>query len=261
MHEIDFLPAGYRESNARRVHRVWHSALAGVLAACCAAATAFQLWHGHEIRQEIARIQPAYDETVAFATKLEQARAGLEIERVEARLITYLAHPWPKSQVLDAVLRPLNEAITLDEIRVFREPLIAAGAATRKGPASLAAAPTPTVTARGTPAERDLAHLQADFDATRLVVHLSGVTHEGIDLYQYIAALTQNPLVEKADVTSLESNNKHEAPGIKSLSKFQARILIRPGHGQPHGPRPQQYPDSSNRVARSTAGLNAAAHP
>jgi len=256
MHELDFLPAGYRESNARRFHRVWHSILASLLAACCAAATAFQLWQAHEIRQEIADIQTAYDDTAAIATRLEQARARLEVERVEARLITYLAHPWPKSQVLDAVIRPLNEAITLDEIRVFREPLVAGGAQPRKGPAPVAAALAPTPAARGTAVDRDLAQLQADFDTTRLVVHLSGVTHEGIDLYQYIAALAQNPLVEKAEVTSLESNNKHDAPGIKSLNKFQARVSIRPGHGQPNGPRPRHVGGwESERVRAIIAGV------
>jgi hypothetical protein len=106
---------------------------------------------------------------------------------------------------------------------------------------------------RKAPAQRDLAELQAEFDATRIVVHLTGVTHEGIELYEYIAALTQHPLVEKAELSSLESNNKNETPTVKSLSKFQARILIRPGYGQPRGPTPRPASPRDKRIADTRA--------
>src|SRR5262245_39334732 len=155
MHDLDFLPAGYRESNARRFHRVWHMALAALLAACCSAITAFQLWQQYEIGCDIAAIQPAYAGTAALTARLNDARMRLEGEGVEARLITYLGHPWPKSQVLDAVIRPLNEAITLSEIRVSREPLATTPAASRRGPAPVIASTGPTQPARGTAAERD----------------------------------------------------------------------------------------------------------
>jgi hypothetical protein len=163
--------------------------------------------------------------------------------------------------VLDAILRPLNEAITLSEIRVFREPLAANGTAARKGPAPVVATTPPTEAARGTPAERDLKQLQADFDSTRLVVHVWGVTHEGIDLYQYIAALAGSSLIEKAEVTSLESNDKNELPGVKSLSKFHARILIRPGYGQPHGPQPRSKPAHDRRVAIAASAADPISNP
>ena len=249
MHDIDFLPAGYRELNARRMHRLWHLMLAGVLLACGATATSFQLWRSFEILDDIAQVQTAYDETVALSTRLAQTQARLDAQRIEARLIAYLAHPWPKSQVMAAILRPMNDAITLEEIRVAREPISAAAGTNRKLPAPALAPLVAGDAPRKAPAERDLAALQAEFDATRMVVHLTGVTHEGIELYEYMAALTHDPLVEKAELSSLESNNKNETPGIKSLSKFQARILIRPGYGQPRGPAPRATSPRDKRIA------------
>jgi hypothetical protein len=251
MQDIDFLPAGYRESNARRLHRLWHMMLAGVLLACCAAATTFQLWQSFQILDEIAAVQASYDATVALAARLDQTRARLDAERTEARLITYLAHPWPKSQIVAAILRPLNDAITLEEIRIGREQISGPPGVNRKTPPPALAPAAANDTARKAPAERDLKELQAEFDATRQVVHLSGVTHEGSELYHYIAALIQDPLVETAELSSLESNNKNETQGIKSLSKFQARILIRPGYGQPRGPLPRPASPRDKRIANT----------
>jgi hypothetical protein len=258
MQDIDFLPAGFRESNARRLRHLWQMMLVGVLLACCAGGTVFQLWQRFEIQAEIAAVLPSFEETTALAARLEQTKARLEIERIEARLIAYLDHPWPKSQILAAVLRPLNDAITLEEIHVAREQIAAPGHGVRKPPVHVGALPTHTTDSpQKPPAERDLAELQAEYDSARLVVHLTGVTHEGIDLYKYIAAITQDPLVEKADLSSLESNNRNETPGLKALSKFHARILIRPGYGQPRGPIPTR-PDGPSvprdkRIARTGA--------
>src|SRR5690242_9526610 len=118
MHEIDFLPARYREKQARQVDRWWRVAVASAVGLGLAAAAGYQFAEQQLVESERAVVQPAYDEAIALAQRLEKVRVDWSEAQSKARLIAYLSHPWPRSQVLATVTKPLPEDVTLTEVKV-----------------------------------------------------------------------------------------------------------------------------------------------
>ena len=125
------------------------------------------------------------------------------------------------------VLKTLPPQITLSRIATERE-------AVAPDP-SQPIAPPRTVDeikaeeAKRMPAERDLNRLRVELDNTQTVVTLEGMTHDNISLHAYLGRLASQGLFARSELSSLESGDK-DHPGV---SVFRARLIVRPGYGQP----------------------------
>jgi hypothetical protein len=149
------------------------------------------------------------------------------IER-QAELETYLKHPWPRTQILAALIDQLPEEVQLEKISIVREPL----------PAS-ANEPLPQTTKVGEaaqakldPAQRDLETIRNVYDRSRIVVQLAGQSDDPLAFHRYLEDLGRSKLFTKLEEGGLE----HVAGDTEDHIRFTARIIIRPGYGQPGGP-------------------------
>lgn len=240
MHHVDFLPSSYRETSLRRLDLWWQIGVFVALAVLCAALSGYQVWQRRGVRTELAALTSRHAAAIMQENRGTLLREKLHAARQHAALVNYLQHPWPRSQILAAILKPLPESITLQDVRIARD---AGGVRnlTAQLPSrarTLAASPQEEL-AKLSPVERDLKVFRDEYDGVRLLVTLGGVTSEGSDLHEYIAHLTQHPLVAKAEIITFDGNAPAATPAAgKRLSQFQVRVVIQPGYGQPGGPLP-----------------------
>jgi hypothetical protein len=96
-------------------------------------------------------------------------------------------------------------------------------------------------------AARDLKRLRAELDGGRWVIALGGTAADLAELHIYLAALERQTLFAKVDLISIET---HSASDVAS-SRFAVQIVLKPGHGQPGGPKPK----STDIPLERTAGL------
>jgi Tfp pilus assembly protein PilN len=62
---------------------------------------------------------------------------------------------------------------------------------------------------------------------------LNGTTTDLAELHIYLATLEQQKLFSEVDLISIETHSANEAAG----SRFTVQIVLKPGHGQPGGPK------------------------
>jgi hypothetical protein len=230
MHEIDFLPAEYRQKHARQQARPWQVVVIAAVAALMIVGTVAQRWRQHRLRRELAEITVVYDDALRLQTQLANLEKRLATARGNASLYTYLRHPWPRSQLLAALARPLPEPITLQQVQISREPPTG-------GPPAVA----PPVDRKAeeerlkrlSPAERDLAALSERLDAMQTVVVLSGAATESAALHKYIGALDATDIFNEADLDSFNSIDGKQEDGA---FQFRAVLAVQPGYGQIGGP-------------------------
>lgn len=237
MHDIDFLPAEYRQRHARRRSGNQGLAVALAVVAAVACSGAWQTFRYHQASRQLAEISPHYNDALEQSGLLAAKQLELQPEAAAAELVVYLHHPWPKSQILLAVVASLPEEVVLERLTIGRQsgetgrrPLGAPSASGAEGPAAATA-----------PAASDLAMLRARCDASPTIVSLQGTTSDSVALNQYLAQLKQSPLFSQVELHSLESVGTERQP----LFEFQATIDVRPGYGQPGGPAPTLAADAA----------------
>ena len=236
MQDIDFLPAEFRQETANRHSHGWRAA--GMFAAV-ALLFAVAVTQNQEYRRARGRLVTAtaeYDTVVAQTRQRDELQPRWEAARADAGLFTYLRHPWPRTQILAAVLGPLPESITLDRVEIRTD-------VPRRANPSRALSRTQqeaehAAGAKLPPAARDLRQLREKMDPSRTVATISGTTGRGGLVHQYLGELARSPLVAKAELDSLESiTGQPDAEGKEETQvRFAATIVIRPGYGQPSGP-------------------------
>jgi hypothetical protein len=233
MKEIDFLPARYREQHAQRKKQFWRLVVVAAYAALlCAAA-----WtHTSRRRQLEAQVKAAAVQHAAVSVQGEQlARLQEELRQVqaEAELYTYLRHPWPRTQILAAIVSLLPKSAQLEELRLQRQQAIDPAAAMLRDRARAAAANPGEAKPDTRPlARRDLEALQEIIDESNVAVSLAGVTTDEAALHIYLGQLGDDPLFAKVELVSLE-----RMEGKQGVSRFRARAMVVPGYGQPRGPQ------------------------
>ncbi len=226
MHEIDFLPDDYRQQQATRHNNLWRFL---VLFAFIGLVAVGAITEHRGLNAKRERLRQAQTEEKSFQAQtavLAAVRSDVNDLRPFAELVAYLDHPWPRTQVLDALLRRLPESITLDEIRIHRQ-------TTKVGPRvdSLRPLRRPEKTDQqppAPPAAEDLARLRQLADQSDVLVSLSGVTREHAELHRYLSGLGRIDLftnVELLDVGSLDPK--------RQAFPFSVQLTLRPGHGQP----------------------------
>ena len=81
------------------------------------------------------------------------------------------------------------------------------------------------------------------------MVLLDGAATDGAALHRYLSDLRGNPLFTAIELGSLESGE--ESAG---LTRFNVRLSVIAGHGQPSGPQAVPGGESAAVAGRSVAG-------
>lgn len=229
-YDVDFLPASYHDETVHRKLQSWRMAAIAILACLISLAALHQSRSRKELEGKLAWIVPHRVEAEAINTEYIQLQADLARMEARANLVTYLRHPWPCSQILAAVLRPLPDEIMLRELRIAPEvdgtqPIrrLAAGAA--------ADAKAVDQFKRLDPALQDLQNLHEELDARLVVVELVGVADDAAALHSYLGHLMQHPLIAKSELKSIERSRLDAGS-----SEFRARCVLIANFGQPSCP-------------------------
>ena len=178
------------------------------------------------MERQLADLTPAYEMALGQERQLADVRVQLKRMECEAELITYLRHPWPKSQLLSALLSRLPEEITLQQLQIIREtdnstaasdrrPLMVVGNTTDQQKSIL-------------PAERDLQTLKSQSEGKQIVIILTGSTTDSAALNHYLDEMQSNSLFAKAELGSVTSVGEASASAIQ----FHAKLVVKPGYGQ-----------------------------
>ncbi|MEN6404966.1 MAG: hypothetical protein ABFC77_00690 [Thermoguttaceae bacterium] len=242
MQEIEFLPVEYREKHARRQSRPWQVVAAFVIVGLMAAAASVQYELRHELRSELAILSPVHEAAIDQSHRLADAQSRLKAARGQAELVTYLRHPWPRTQLLAALAASLPDAITLQQIQILRE-----NAGGKSTPDRRSAAERKSDAERLKslgPADRDLAQLSGKLNPLATVVILSGITTDAIALHRYMGDLDATDVFDKAE---LDCFNVVEAGKDGGSLQFRAVLNVLPGYGQPGGPEPK--PKAAKKTA------------
>jgi Tfp pilus assembly protein PilN len=229
MHDIDFLPAEYRQSHAERTWQGRRLLIVALLAALVAAAALGQHRRRHRLAADLARCKPEHAKAAQIRDALTQLQSRLQVARTSADLYTYLRHPWPRTRIIAALLEPLPEEIAFEELRIERS--APTGRASRENVSRLDEKAEQEQLARLLPAARDLKGLRDEFDAERIVVTISGVTSESAALHRYLGLLDRKGVFSKVRFGSTETDTVD-----RRKIRFNATLIVRPGYGQPGGP-------------------------
>lgn len=233
MQNIDFLPQKYREQTAQRKAQRWRLlVVVGFGLVLAVGAYGQQLLRQKAVGQ-LAHVRAQYDVSTAQATQLAGIEAELRRERTMADLATYLRHPWPRTRIIDAVLSPLPESITLRKLQVQRE---TAPPSPLRDPKPLHPTGEPAVKDQRSPAQKDLDRLRELYDTAPTVVTIEGTTNDQARLHSYLGKLAEGDLFSKTALVSMESASEAGS----GTSKFRARLNVKPSWGQAGGPNPSE---------------------
>ncbi|MBN1591345.1 MAG: hypothetical protein JW888_17665 [Pirellulales bacterium] len=250
MKDIDFLPFEYRQQHGKRYLQFWRAVVVIVFVAILSVASLVQYYRLFRLRNEMA--QTAIQHAAAKSQNAQLARLQSECKQAtsDAELFTYLRHPWPRTQILAALLAPLPESTTLNQLEITNTSL-RSGQGQRQRHRETEN--TDNSTASKYPAEYELELLRDQFDMAQVSVVLSGRTTDPAALHQYLADLDRCSLFAKAELGSLEilPNNEKISDGTMV---FTAVVTVRPGYGQPGGPI------GSLRMARTTTPRETSGH-
>ena len=226
MKEIDFLPKHYHERDVRRRATIWRYVVLLLFGGVLCAATLGQFALRQSVQASLNSHQKAYRE----AKQKNQQIAALHQEIAEleesAQLYTYLRHPWPRTQLLQTLAQHMPDTVTLLELQ-FSQRQNAAGVAVPGSAITLATGNEPS----GSPAKQDLDSLRQQNDDALVTIHLTGTASDTAALKHYVGLLDKSHLFASASLASLRSM------GERQREEFQVNIVVRPGYGQPGGPR------------------------
>ncbi|MHB8899676.1 MAG: hypothetical protein ACYC6Y_13090 [Thermoguttaceae bacterium] len=226
MPEIDFLPADFKARHTRRHGRSWQAIVIAAAIGLLVVVAVGQSRTLHQIEAKVAQVEPERQMLLARQLELEQLRAEVAQREARAQLLAYMRHPWPRTQLLSAILASLPETIACEKIHISRE---APGG--QALPQAVGDAGQEDL-AKLQPAERDLRLLQGECDPAVVAIVLEGTTGDGIELHRYLNRLNRVPLLDKVELHSLEATTGD----TQAKFRFEARITVRPGFGQPRGP-------------------------
>ena len=181
-----------RRSIARPTSGGWPSAAA--LQRRVLASFAFQQFIYSQTAKRLDELTPQLAQAKSLAERLGARQTQLKAANRQADLCTFLRHPWPRSQLVAAALRPLPVCVTLQDIHIGRmqsQPGAIAGshAASRDLDADLK---------KLVPTERDLLRLGDEEKTRPNMLTLSGVTTDTAALQHYLVALGKESLFIKA---------------------------------------------------------------
>lgn len=232
--QIDFLPDKFRHAVRRRRASYWRVLVVFMFMGVFAAAAWGLQAVRSGVRREFEQTNVRYTAAQAQENLLKNREARLAELRAYADLVTFLRHPWPRSQLLEQLFAPLPDTVIIDKVHLANEqrPVAAGDAAAAPGEAANEAAPAKT-------ASTDLTELRKSVEANEVIVHLEGTTVDQPQLHAYLQRLKEGKMFRRADVESIEvARTEGGAAGVVAAdaSRFTARIVVRAGWGLPDGP-------------------------
>ncbi|HZZ28617.1 MAG TPA: hypothetical protein VFE46_11500 [Pirellulales bacterium] len=240
--DIDFLPTSFYEAHLQRKHSTWRVAVVVAFIALIVFAAIYQQFLRKLGDDQLAKLVPQFEQAKAHTEHLAQLQQALQTAERRADLFAYLRHPWPRSQILAALAEPLPDEIELDVISISREPLPIAEGTNPQGTAK----PGETALAKLDSPQRDLLALREHCDRTQIVVNCSGLTDDPASLHRYLEQISHDSLLAKVEIRSMERVTND----LSGRIRFAAKITVRPGYGQPNGPK---LPAATVAAANPTA--------
>ena len=255
--QLDFLPEKYRQAMRRRRASYWRVVVVGLFVAVFAVAAGGMQAARRDVRAEHEQTVLRYNAAQQQEAELKAREARVAELRVFAELLTFLRHPWPRSQITARLFDPLPSSVTIDKLRIVGEPRPVTATTT---PETSGEASAPIARSAAT----DLADLRRTVEALDVVVRLEGTTFDQPGLHSYLHRLTSGDLFVAAEVESIEAarggnvESSSESPGA-SVAKFTVRIVVRPGWGLPGGPTLEEL--QAAEAAASTAATTTLPEP
>jgi hypothetical protein len=231
MRDIDFLPNEYRERHARRQSQPWQIFVTVAILGLVVATGTVQHYHRRSVENALAKIRPSYDAAIFEQQELAKAKSRLKMVEAKADLYVYLRHPWPRTQLLHALITPLPDGITLQQIQIAREQ--GTNRTPSGTPAPVSAAEEQERLKQLEPEQRDLLKLRKEHDSSQMTVILSGTARDPAALHHYMADLDATDIFDKAD---LDCFNAIDNSKVGAVLQFRAVLTVQPGWGQPGGP-------------------------
>lgn len=244
MHEIDFLPIEYRQKHQRRQSQPWQLVSAVAIVGLVAAAFIGQRLNARHANEELAAIEPAYDAAVKLHQRVADGQKRLSNAKARAELITYLRHPWPRTQLLAALLGPLPDEIAFRQVHIARESSGVKSSYSGRSPADIKSAEEKRKSLA--PAQRDLEDIGARVDPKKTVVVLTGTAKDSAALHRYLSDLDALDLFDKAELDSLSGVEGDQSAGEV---QFRAVLTVLPGYGQPGCRPPANVADTTRPQA------------
>jgi hypothetical protein len=238
MQTIDFLPEHYRERRKQGRVRWWWALVVCLFGGVVVLTSSLQWLNVQSIKAELASLETQVSAVRQLDQQLLEWETKVATLSHHSNLYTFLQHPWPRTQILAAVVHPLPKELQLSSIRVA-ESLIARPVST----AAPEAASEPTAPPH--PAVADLQQLHDAHEAQRIVVILDGTVQEVEQLHNYLDALCRHPLIAEARLNSLETRKLE----THSLVVFQLQLTVKSGHGMSDGPTGPLAPPTAAETA------------
>jgi Tfp pilus assembly protein PilN len=234
MTHIDFLPPRYKERSELERSKLWYLGVLCVFGGAIAVATLYQFGVRAQVQSELAQVEAESNAAQATIQRVNQLQALAKSESADAELITWLRHPWPRTQLLGAIAAHLPDEVTLEDLRLDQE----------EAPKYRAAAPaspeqSPAEAPKLNPAARDLMKLRSLHEGKQAVVVLAGEARDTAALHTFLARIGSVGLYSKVELLSIESGNSNES---SAAARFKAKLTIRRGFGQAGGPQAAWQP-------------------
>jgi hypothetical protein len=238
MKNLDFLPDIYRQRASLRHARLWWGAVVVIFGTAIGFAAGAQYLMRLRVQRELREITPQFAESQSRVQELIALQAQVTEAGRSARLVTWLEHPWPTSQIMAEVVRPLPESIRLTEIHIVEETVVRKAQPTA-GPRRRS--PKDEEGPQLSAAEADLAQLQAEAEDRQTIIRVNGMTRDVAAVHAYVDEVGKSSIFASAEIKSLET-----LPDEKQVNRtlFLLRITTKPGHGltgegMPSAPKPQ----------------------
>jgi len=244
MKTIDFLPEIYRQREALRRARIWWAIVVLIFGGALGASTVAQVVLRRGLLQQLDALAAEYAASQTQVQELSALQAQVVRAGHEASLYTFLKNPWPRTQLLAEVVRPLPDGIRLAKISILDEEQ--AKIAIQAGPRNVKAEEDASAKASGP--EKDLARLQEEVGRRQTTIEIDGYTSDVARLHTYVAEIHRSPMISTATIKSLESATTQQ----ESRTRFTLRLLVRPGYCQRGGESAQS--PAGAPAARITTG-------
>jgi Tfp pilus assembly protein PilN len=227
MKTIDFLPEIYRQREALRRARLWWGIVVVIFSGAIGASVMAQAWMRHGLQQQLDALAPEYAAAQTQVQELSALQAQIVRASHEASLYTFLENPWPRTQLLAVVVRPLPNSIRLTKISLIDEEL--ARNSMQAGPRNTKA--EEEAAAKATHPEKDLAKLQDELERRQTTIEIEGHTPDVPRLHEYVGDVSRSALVASATIKSLEAGTANQ----QGRTRFTLRMIVRPGYCQRGG--------------------------
>jgi hypothetical protein len=228
--EVDFLPARFREQQVQRRVTWWQIAVVAAFAGLMGSTAWLQHRTLSRLEASVSRVRAEHDSATRTARELGGLQQQLGQLDAHAALYTFLRHPWPRTQIVTAVLRSIPRDITIDEINIVRENAARAAAPAKQRADNV----PPGERVEPAPPVADLQKLRQDAEATDTVVSVVGRTSDVAALHRYLEQVAEESLIARATIHSLERSENDGEVKVR----FEAKIIVRRGYVRPTGPPP-----------------------